>query len=137
MQVDAVHVGGGQQTPGGHGNGQPDKGKGGKGKGTNGGKGREKEETQFGKFEGECRNCKKKRHKKDECRNVQADLAAGRYDKNDQGRQSASHTSDHCAERGRVLGKHCSCPTSGPCLLPKSHRQSDVTAARNLVHQHD
>ena len=80
MQVDAVHVGGGQQTPGGRGNGQPNNGKGGKGKGRKGGKGKEKEK-QAGRFEGECRYCKQKGHKKAECRKMQADLAAGRCDK--------------------------------------------------------
>ena len=74
VQDDAVHVGGGQQTPGSADNGQPDKGKGGKGK--------EKEEKQTGRFEGEYKYCKKKRHKRAECGKMQADLAAGRCDKN-------------------------------------------------------
>ena len=60
---------------------RPDKGKGGKGKAKKGGKGKEKDEKQAGKFEGECRYCQKKGHKKAVCRKMQADLAAGKCDK--------------------------------------------------------
>ena len=84
MQFDAVHVSGGQERQGSGGGAQPDKGRGGKGrkgKAKKGGKGKEKDEKTAGKFEGECRYCQKKGHKKTECRKMKADLASGKRDK--------------------------------------------------------
>ena len=56
--------------------------KGGKGKSKKGGKGKEKDEKRGSRFEGECRYCQKKGHKKAECRKMKADLAAGKCEKN-------------------------------------------------------
>ena len=80
MQVDAVHVSGGQERQGGSGNAQLDTGNG-KSKTKNCGKGKEKDDKPAGRFEGECRYCQKKGQKKTECRKMKADLEAGRCDK--------------------------------------------------------
>ena len=69
MQVDAVHVNVNQERQGSGSGSRPDKGKG-------GGKGKERDEKVASKFEGECRYCHKKGHKKAECRKMKADLAA-------------------------------------------------------------
>ena len=84
VQVVAVHVNVNQERQGGGSGSRPVKGKGGKGgkgKSQKGGKGKEKGEKAVSKFEGECRYCQMKGHKKAECRKMQADLAAGRCDK--------------------------------------------------------
>ena len=79
-----MHVNVNQERQGSGGGSRSDKGKGGKGgkgKSKNGGKGKEKDEKPVSKFEGECRYCQKKGHKKAECRKMKADLAAGKCDK--------------------------------------------------------
>ena len=84
MQVDAVHVNVSQERQGSGSAPRLDKGKGGKGgrgKFKKGGKGKEKYENPVSKFEGECRYCQKKGHKKAECGKMKADLAAGKCDK--------------------------------------------------------
>ena len=61
-----------------------DKGKSGivgKGKSKKGGKGKERDEKAASKFEGECRYCQKRRHKKVDCRKMKSDIAAGKCDK--------------------------------------------------------
>ena len=57
-------------------------GKGGKGKSKKGGKGKQKDEQFASKFEGQCRYCQKKGHKKAEGRKMNEDLDAGKCDKN-------------------------------------------------------
>ena len=60
MQVDAVHVSGGQERQGSGVGALPDKGRGaegGKSKAKTGRKGKEKDQKPAGKFEGECRYC--------------------------------------------------------------------------------
>ena len=79
-QVDAVHVNVNQARQGSGSGSRSDKGN--KDKSKKGGKGKEKDEKPASKFEGECRYCQKKGHKKAECRKMKADLAAGKYDKN-------------------------------------------------------
>ena len=55
--------------------------KGGKGKSKKGGKGKERGEKAVTKFDGECRYCPKRRHKKSDCRKMKSDIAAGKCDK--------------------------------------------------------
>ena len=123
MQVDAVHVSGGQERQGGSGNAQRGKGQGGnsvRGKGKESDKNKEKDEKQAGKFEGVCKCCKKKEHKKQECKRIQADFAASRCDKSG---KPTSGTQPQAMHRAR--------------LDPESRWQSIAAANRNLVHQHD
>ena len=85
MHVDAVHVNVNQERQGSGGGSLSEKGKGGKGgkdKSKKGGKGKEKDEKPGSKFEGECRYCQKKGHKKAECRKMKAELTEGKCDKN-------------------------------------------------------
>ena len=82
MQVDAVHVNVNQERQGGSSGSRFDKGYGGKGgrsKSKKGGKG--KEEKAASKFDGECRYCQKRGHKKADCRKMKSDIDAGRCDK--------------------------------------------------------
>ena len=52
-----------------------------KGNSKKGGKGKERGEDAASKFEGECRYCQKRRHKKVDCRMMKSDVAAGKCDK--------------------------------------------------------
>ena len=84
MRVDAVHVNVDQERQGSGSGSRSDTGKGGKGgkgKFKTGRKGKEKDEKPASKFEGECRSCQKKGHKKAECRKMKSDIAAGKRDK--------------------------------------------------------
>ena len=84
MQVDAVHVNVNQERQVDGSGSRSDKGKGGKGgkgKSKKGGKGKERGEKQVGKFDGECRYCLKRGHKKSDCRKMKSDIAAGKFDK--------------------------------------------------------
>ena len=78
MQVDAVHVNVNQERQGSGSGSRSDKGK---GKSKKGGKGKEKDEKAATKFDGKCRYCLKRGHKKSDCRKLKADLAAGKCDK--------------------------------------------------------
>ena len=83
MQVDALHVNVNQERQVGGSGSRPDKGKGGKGgkgKSKKGGKGKERDEKAASKFEGGCRYCQKKVHKKAEYRKMKSDTAAGKRD---------------------------------------------------------
>ena len=121
-----------------------------KGKCGKGAKGKSKKETRTrrkmtkpaSKFEGECRYCQKKGHKKAECRKMKADLAAGKCDKNgnrcqlahSDRRDAAFTASELCTESG----EHHLNAADGPCIFfPESRWQSGVSAGRNQVHQHD
>ena len=71
LQVDAVHVNVSQERQVDGSGSRSDKGKsskGGKGKSKKGGKGKERGEKAATKFDGECRYCLKRRHKKSDCR---------------------------------------------------------------------
>ena len=81
MQVDAVHMNVSQERQGGSSGSRSEKGKGGRSKSKKGGKGKEREEKAASKFNGECRYCQKKGHKKADCRKMKADIDAGRCDK--------------------------------------------------------
>ena len=84
MQVDAVHVNVNQDRQVDDSGSRPDtgkSGKGGKGKSKRGGKGKERGEKAASKFEGECRYCQKRGHKKVDCRKMKSDIAAGNCDK--------------------------------------------------------
>ena len=84
MQVDAVHVNVNQERQvGGSGprSAKSKGGKGGKGKSKKGGKGKEKGEKSATKFDGECKYCHKRGHKKSNCRKMKSDIAAGQCDK--------------------------------------------------------
>ena len=84
MQVDAVHVNVNQerQVDGSGSRSDKDKSsKGGKGKSKKGGKGTERGEKAANKFDGECRYCQKRGHKKADCRRMKSDIAAGKCDK--------------------------------------------------------
>ena len=84
MQVDAVHVNVNQerQVDGSGSRSDKDKGgKGGKGKSNNGVKGKERGEKAASKFDGECRYCQKRGHKKADFRKMKSDIAAGKCDK--------------------------------------------------------
>ena len=84
MQVDAVHVNVNQERQLDVSGSRSDKGKssrGGKGKSKKGGKGKERGEKAVTKFDGECRTCLKRRHKKSDCRKMKSDIAAGKCDK--------------------------------------------------------
>ena len=73
MQVDAVHVNVNQERQVDGSGSRSDKGKsskGGKGKSKKGGKGKESGEKAVTKFDGECRYCLKRRHKKSDCRKM-------------------------------------------------------------------
>ena len=131
MQVDAVHVSGGRKRQDGSGNAQLDKGQGGnsvRGKGKESGKNKEKDEKQSGKFEGECKCCKKKGHKKGKCRRIQADLAASRCDKSGKPTSVNSLTATS-GKQPRAMHRSR--------LDPESRWQSVAAANRNLVHRHD
>ena len=78
MQVDAVHMNVSQERQGGSSCSRSEKGKGGRSKSKKGGKVKERERS---KFNGECRYCQKKGHKKADCRKMKADIDAGRCDK--------------------------------------------------------
>ena len=96
MQVDAVHVMLNQERQGSGSGPRSDKGKGGKGgkgKSKKGGKGKEKNDKPASNFEGECKYCQKKGHKKAECRQMKEDLAAGKCDKH------GKPTGVHCSQR--------------------------------------
>ena len=81
MQVDAVHLNVNQERQGGSSGSRSEKGKGVRSKSKKGGKGKEREEKAVSKFDGECRYCQKKGHKKADCRKMKADIDAGRCDK--------------------------------------------------------
>ena len=81
MQVDAVHVNVNQERQRGSSGSRSEKGKGGRSKSKKGGKGKEREEKAASKFNGECRYCQKKGHKKADCRKMKADIDASRCDK--------------------------------------------------------
>ena len=83
LQVDAVHVNGSQERQVDGSGSRSDKGKGGKGgkgKSKKGGKGKERGEKAATKFDGECRYCQKRGHKKSDCRKMKSDIAAGKCD---------------------------------------------------------
>ena len=143
MQVDAVHVNVNQERQGSGSGSRSDKGKGGKGgKGNSkkGGKGKEKDEKPVSKFEGECRYCQKKGHKKAECRKMKAGLAAGMCDERGlpTGVNSLTATGvtqpSPQASYAPSMASTIPSAADGPGALPESHWQS---ALRNLVHQHD
>ena len=83
-------------------------GKGSKGKSKKGGKGKERGEKAATKFDGECRYCLKRRHKKSDCRKMKSDIAAGKCDKSGKqirisGRRNAAFTaSELCTEHGTI-----------------------------------
>ena len=84
MQVDAVHVNVNQERQVDGNGSRSDKGKsskGGKGMSKKGGTGKERGETAVTKFDGECRYCLKRGHKKSDCRKMKSDIAAGKCDK--------------------------------------------------------
>ena len=70
-----------QERQGGSSGSRSEKGKGGRSKSKKGGKDKEREEKAASKFNGECRYCQKKGHKKADCRKMKADIDAGRCDK--------------------------------------------------------
>ena len=51
------------------------------GKSGKGGKGKERREKAASKFDGECRCCQQRGHKKSDCRKMKSDIAAGKCDK--------------------------------------------------------
>ena len=55
--------------------------KGGKDKSKKGGKGKERGEKSVTEFDGECRYCLKRRHKKSNCRKMMSEIAAGNCDR--------------------------------------------------------
>ena len=77
------------------------------------------------KFNGECRYCQKKGHKKADCRNMKADIEAGRCDKSGKPKGVNALTA-------AGSDKHHPTATGGADVL-----QSDASACRTLVHQHD
>ena len=85
MQVDAVHVNVNQERQVDGSGSRSDKGKGGKGgkgKSKKGCKSKERGERERSKrFQGECRDCQKRGHKKSDCRKMKSDIAAGKSDK--------------------------------------------------------
>ena len=113
------------------------KGKGGSSKSEKGGKGKEREEKAASKFNGECRNCQKKGHKKADCRKMKADIDAGRCDKSGKpkgvnaltaaGSTQLSPQESHAPSLTSTIP-----PTGGADVL-----QSDASPCKNLVHQHD
>ena len=141
MQVDAVHVNANQEGQGSGIGSRSDKGKGKGGKGGKSGKGKSIAEKSASKFEGECRYCQKKGHKKAECRKMKADLAAGKCDKNGKptGVNSLTATGATQLPRKRVMHRVWRAPSrcsrwslsTSRVLLAVSRRSS-----RNLVHQH-
>ena len=143
MQVDAVHVNVHHERQVDGSGSRSDKGKGGKGKFEKEGKGKERGERAATKFDGECRYCQKKGHKKSDCRKMKSDIAAGKCDKGGKPmggqctlsgrRNEAFPASELCTEHG----KHHPIATDGASVLPMSRRQSDVSTDGNVVHQHD
>ena len=84
VQVDAVHVNVNQERQVDGSGSRSDKGKGskgGKGKSNKGSKGKERGEKAATWFDGECRYCLKRGHKKSGCRKMKSDIAAGKCDK--------------------------------------------------------
>ena len=106
--------------------------KGGKGKSKTGSKGKERGEKAVTKFDGECRYCLKRGHKKSHCRKIKSDIAAGKSLKSGKpigvnalpaaGATQPFSASELCTEHG----KHHSIATNGASVLPVSRRQSDV-----------
>ena len=81
LQVDAVHVDVNQERQVDGSGSRSDKGKSRKGKSKKGGKGKGRGEKVVTKFDGECRYCLKRGHKKPDCRKMKSDIAAGKCDK--------------------------------------------------------
>ena len=131
MQVDAVHVSGGQERQGGSGNAQLDKGK-----GSNSVKGKGKERRQE---QGERRETSRQVRRRMQVlreegaqerrmQEVQADLAASRCDKSGKPTSvnslaATSGTRPEAAHRAR--------------LDPQSRWQSVAAANQNLIHRHE
>ena len=111
MQDDAVHVKVNEERQGSGSVSRSDKGEGGKeggkGKSKKGGKGRRRKmRNTASKFEGECRYCQKKGHKKTKCRKMKADLAAGKCDKHGKPTGVNAHSDRHDAAFTRKRAMH-------------------------------
>ena len=146
MQVDAVHVNVNQERQVDGSGSRSDKGKGskgGKGKSKKGGKVKERGEKAASKFEGECRYCQKRRHKKADCRKMKSDIAAGKCDKSGKPTGVNSLTAAGAtqpspqASYAPSMASTIPVAADGASVLPRSRRQSDVSTVRDLVHQHD
>ena len=141
MQVAAVHVNVNQERQVDGSGSRSDKGKGskggkgGKGKSKKGSKGKERGEKAATKFDGECRYCLKRGHKKSDCRKMKSDIAAGKCDKS--GKPIAVNALSAASELCTEHGKHHPAATDGASVLPVSPRQSDVSTDGDVVHQHD
>ena len=83
MHVDAVHVNVNQERQVDSSGSRSDKGKGGKGGNGKSKKGKERDEKATSKFEGECRYCPKRGHKKAECRKMKSESFAQQEKQND------------------------------------------------------
>ena len=146
MQVDAVHVNVNQERQVGGSGSRPDKGKGGKGgkgKSKKGGKGKKRDEKAVSKFDGECRYCIKRGHKKAECRKMKADLAAGKCENNGKPIGVNSLTATGATQPSPQASYAPSLASTIPMqqivpvyfLSPVGSQPPQQT--ENLVHQHD
>ena len=138
MQVDAVHVNVNQERQVDGSGSRSDKGKGGRGKSKKGGKGKERGEKAATNFDGECRYCQKRGHKKSDCRKMKSDIAASKCDKSGKqctlnGRRNASLPRKRSMHRAWQAPFHC----NSASVLPVSRRQSDVSTDGDLAHQYD
>ena len=126
-RVEAVHMNVNQERQGGSSGSRSEKDKGGRSKSKKRGKGKEREEKAVSKFNGECRYCQKKGHKKADCRKMKADIDAGRCDKS--GKPMGVNAP---SEQWTKPDKHHPTATGGADVL-----QPDASPSKTLVHQHD
>ena len=140
-QVDAVHVTVNQDRQVDGSGSRSDKGKGGKGgKGMSkkGGKDKESGEKAADKFDGDCRYCENRGHKKADCRKMKSDIAAGKCDKSGRPIGVNSFTVTGATQPSLQANYAPSvASTTRASVLPRSRRQSVVSTDRDLVHQHD
>ena len=95
------------------------------------------------KFDGECRYCQKRRHKKADCRKMKSDIAAGKCDKSGRPIGVNSLIATGATQPSPQASYAPSMASTIPLqqmvdsVLPFSRRQSDVSSDGDLVHQHD
>ena len=108
-----------------------------------------KNEKPVSKFEGECRYCQKKGHKKADCRRMNADLAAGKCDKHCEatedcggcfGRVSsiqndAEHDSSSCVQTGLLRSEPRRAASSTKSSSTKICLNFDGSTGRSTRHR--
>ena len=117
-------------------------GKGGKSKSKKGSKGKERGEKAATKFDGECRYCLKRGHKKSDYRKMKSDIAAGKCDKTDKpigvnalsaaGATQPSPQASYAPSMARTIPLQQMVPVCFPCDGDVAH-QHDRTGPEDSI----